>query len=146
MSSTTLRVARRLGLAAGALGLLAGCGDAKPSASVASAADSVSATPEDTTPPQLFATPESASAALITAAEKFDVPALKAILGGGGADLVESEDTVQDRRTATELLALLAALRDDGRAICFVTHDRDFASALADRTIRFSPPAEARSQ
>ena len=50
----------------------------------------------------------------------------------------------QDRRTATELLALLAALRDDGRAICFVTHDRDFASALADRTIRLSLPAEAR--
>ena len=50
----------------------------------------------------------------------------------------------QDRLTATELLALLAALRDDGRAICFVTHDRDFASALADRTIRLSAPAEAR--
>ncbi|HEY8180048.1 MAG TPA: ABC transporter ATP-binding protein [Candidatus Limnocylindria bacterium] len=45
----------------------------------------------------------------------------------------------QDRRTAGELLDLLAALRDSGRAIAFVTHDRDFASALADRTLRLTP-------
>jgi energy-coupling factor transport system ATP-binding protein len=50
----------------------------------------------------------------------------------------------QDRRTAAELLALLAALRDDGRAICFATHDRDFAAALADRTLRLVRAAEAR--
>ena len=41
----------------------------------------------------------------------------------------------QDRRTWGELLHLLAALRDDGRGIGFVTHDRAFASALADRTL-----------
>ena len=46
----------------------------------------------------------------------------------------------QDRRTATELLALLAGLRDGGRAVCFVTHDREFASALADRTLRLHAP------
>jgi energy-coupling factor transporter ATP-binding protein EcfA2 len=44
----------------------------------------------------------------------------------------------QDRRTWSELLDLLAALRDEGRAICFVTHDRDFAHALADRTLRLA--------
>jgi energy-coupling factor transport system ATP-binding protein len=61
------------------------------------------------------------------------------------AVLVLDEPTFgQDRRTATELLALLAALRDDGRGICFVTHDRDFASALADRTLRLAAPAQAR--
>jgi hypothetical protein len=103
MISTTLRNARRLGLSLGILGLLAGCGDAKPSASAASAPDSTP--PEDTTPPQRFATPESASTALIGAAEKFDVPALKSILGGRGADLVETEDTVQDRRSATAFAA-----------------------------------------
>ena len=70
-----------------------------------SAATADSTPPEDTTPPQLFASPESASAALLAAAEKFDVPALKTILGGRGVDLVESEDTVQDRRTATAFAA-----------------------------------------
>lgn len=100
MSSTTLRWARRLGTAAGVLGLLAGCGDAKSSASSAEAA-----TPEDTTPPRQFSSPESAAVALVAAAEKFDVAELKAILGGGGADLVETEDTVMDRRNATAFAA-----------------------------------------
>jgi hypothetical protein len=104
MSSIPLRAARRLGLAAGVVGLLAGCGDAKSSGSAA-AAVAVDSTPPDTTPPQRFASPESASAALLAAAEKFDVPALKTILGGEGADLVESEDSVQDRRTATAFAA-----------------------------------------
>ena len=50
--------------------------------------------------------------------------------------LVLDEPTFgQDRRTWTELLHLLAALRDEGRGICFVTHDRPFAHALADRTL-----------
>jgi energy-coupling factor transport system ATP-binding protein len=53
----------------------------------------------------------------------------------------------QDRRTATELLHLLAALRDEGRAVVFATHDREFASVLADRTLRLRaperPPGEA---
>jgi energy-coupling factor transporter ATP-binding protein EcfA2 len=42
----------------------------------------------------------------------------------------------QDRRTAVELLQLLAALRDDGRAVVFVTHDHEFEAALADRSLR----------
>jgi hypothetical protein len=100
MIAPALHLARRLGTAAGVLGLLAGCGDAKRSDSAGE-----SASPADTTPPREFATPESAAAALIVAAEKFDVPALKAILGGQGADLVETEDTVQDRRTATAFAA-----------------------------------------
>ncbi len=55
--------------------------------------------------------------------------------------LVLDEPTFgQDRRTAIELLTLLAALRDGGRAICFATHDREFAGALADRTLRLSAP------
>ena len=50
--------------------------------------------------------------------------------------LVLDEPTFgQDRRTWTELLHLLAALRDAGRGICFVTHDGAFAHALADRTL-----------
>jgi hypothetical protein len=100
MSSAALRVARRLGTAAGILGMVAGCDDAKSSASAGGAAAA-----EDTTPPRQFATPESAAAALVAAAEKFDVPELKAILGGGGADLVQSEDTVLDRRNVTAFAA-----------------------------------------
>ncbi|MGZ6299550.1 MAG: ABC transporter ATP-binding protein, partial [Candidatus Limnocylindria bacterium] len=41
----------------------------------------------------------------------------------------------QDRRTSSELLELLAGQRDDGAAVCFVTHDLAFAGALADRTL-----------
>jgi energy-coupling factor transport system ATP-binding protein len=49
--------------------------------------------------------------------------------------LVLDEPTFgQDRRTWGELLNLLAVLRDGGRGICFVTHDRAFVHALADRT------------
>lgn len=51
--------------------------------------------------------------------------------------LVLDEPTFgQDLRTWGELLSLLAALRDDGRAICVASHDRDFVQALADRTLR----------
>lgn len=56
--------------------------------------------------------------------------------------LVLDEPTFgQDRRTWSELLHLLATLRDDGRGIGFVTHDRAFAAALADRTLTLARPA-----
>ncbi|MBE1492836.1 ABC transporter ATP-binding protein [Plantactinospora soyae] len=41
----------------------------------------------------------------------------------------------QDRRTWIELVDLLAGLRDAGHGIVTVTHDIDFVSALADRTV-----------
>ncbi|MBA3586379.1 MAG: ATP-binding cassette domain-containing protein [Chloroflexi bacterium] len=51
--------------------------------------------------------------------------------------LVLDEPTFgQDRRTWGEMLHLLAALRDSGRGVAFVTHDRAFAHALADRTFQ----------
>ena len=46
----------------------------------------------------------------------------------------------QDRRMAIELLELLAGLRDSGHAVGIATHDREFATALADRTLRLSMP------
>ena len=52
-----------------------------------------------------FATPEEASDALILAAEQFDVPALKEILGPDGVDLVVTEDPVQDRNQAAAFAA-----------------------------------------
>ncbi len=61
--------------------------------------------------------------------------------------LVLDEPTFgQDRRTWSELLQLLAALRDAGRGVAFVTHDLAFAQALADRSLSLaaaSRPAAA---
>jgi len=48
-------------------------------------------------PGKAFATPEAAAEALVAAAERFDVPALREILGSEGEDIVASEDTVLDR-------------------------------------------------
>jgi Protein of unknown function (DUF2950) len=47
-----------------------------------------------------FATPKEAADAFIKAAESFDVPALKEILGPDGDDLLSSEDAVQDKNRA----------------------------------------------
>ena len=52
-----------------------------------------------------FATPKEAAEALIQAAEKFDVAALKEILGPDGQDLVTSEDPVQDKNNANGFAA-----------------------------------------
>ena len=59
--------------------------------------------------------------------------------------LVLDEPTFgQDRRTWIELVELLAALRDDGHGIVAVTHDDDFVTALADRTVELgAAPARA---
>jgi hypothetical protein len=56
-----------------------------------------------------FPSAKAAADALVSAAEKFDVEALKAILGPDGIDLVESEDAVQDRNDA---LAFAAKARE----------------------------------
>jgi len=62
-------------------------------------------------------------------------------LAAGPSVLILDEPTFgQDRRTTIELLDLLAAQRDAGTAICFVTHDAAFAEALADRTLRLASP------
>ena len=52
-----------------------------------------------------FTTPEQASEALIAAAESFDVPALKEILGPDGLDLVVTEDPVNDKTQAKNFAA-----------------------------------------
>jgi hypothetical protein len=48
-------------------------------------------------PGKVFATPEAAAEALVAAAEQYDLPALREILGSEGEDIVASEDTVLDR-------------------------------------------------
>jgi Protein of unknown function (DUF2950) len=91
MSAATLRIAGRLGAMA-LLGILAGCTDKSSEASNGSIDESV--------PPQQFATPEEAAAALVSAAEKYDVTSLKSILGSAGHSIVQSGDTVRDRNDA----------------------------------------------
>ena len=58
------------------------------------------ASPPSQATQKAFATPKQASEALIRAAETFDLPELKEILGPDGEDLVASEDTVQDKNIA----------------------------------------------
>jgi hypothetical protein len=59
----------------------------------------------DAVAPEQFDTPEQAAAALVNAAEKFDVATLKTILGSEGASLVETPDRVQDKINATAFAA-----------------------------------------
>ena len=87
MNTVTMRITCQLGTAATLCGLLTGCGDRRPPT-----APSV--------PPQQFATAEEAASALVAAAAQYNVPALKAILGSDGDDLVASEDTIADRNHA----------------------------------------------
>jgi energy-coupling factor transporter ATP-binding protein EcfA2 len=42
----------------------------------------------------------------------------------------------QDLRTWRELVDLIADLRDEGRAMVFVTHDADLVATVADREVR----------
>lgn len=56
-------------------------------------------------PERQYASAEEAAAALVAAAEQFNVPELKAILGPEGESLVSSADTVADRNHATAFAA-----------------------------------------
>ena len=77
-----------------------------------------------------FATPEQAAEALVAAAEKFDVPALKEILGPDGIDLVVTEDEVQNKNqsrafaaTAREKMAVVRDPKDPEHATLDVGSD-----------------------
>jgi hypothetical protein len=87
MLTLIIRHRNRLSVAAALCGLLAGCGDRMQ------------------VPEQTFATPEEAVTALLAAAERFDVPELKAILGPEGEPLVATADTVADRNHAAAFVA-----------------------------------------
>ncbi len=54
---------------------------------------------------QVFPSPEEAAAALIAAAERFDVPTLTKILGPDGVNLVVTKDAVQDKKQAEDFSA-----------------------------------------
>lgn len=91
MSAMTMRPHWRPAVGAALCALMVGCsGHERPAAAM---------------PERTFATAEEAAAALIAAAEQFNVPELKAILGSEGAPLVETADTVADRNHATDFAA-----------------------------------------
>lgn len=91
MRTITMRTSYQLGTLAALCGLMIGCGD-RPN-------------PASSVPERTFATPEEAVSALLAAAEQFDVPELKAILGPEGEPLVATADTVADRNQAVAFAA-----------------------------------------
>jgi hypothetical protein len=96
---------RRVGLAA-RLGLCVAAACAillLPDARAAQSTSTPAAQP--TLTQKTFNTPEEAVAALVSAAEPFDVPALKEILGPDGVDLVVSDDPVLDKNQSAEFAA-----------------------------------------
>jgi energy-coupling factor transport system ATP-binding protein len=76
----------------------------------------------------------------LSGGEKRRLSVATALATAPAAIILDEPTFGQDRRTWAELLALLAGLRDAGRAVCFVTHDHAFAAALADRTLRLEAP------
>jgi len=94
-SISTTHAARQWTTCAG-LGLLLG-GVLSCAASTSGAATAEPAQPSQRT----FASANAASDALVAAAEAYDVPALKEILGSDGVDLIVTGDPVLDKNQAT---------------------------------------------
>lgn len=63
-------------------------------------AEQAASAPTQVASQRTFATPKDAAEAFIKAAESYDLPALNAILGPDGEDLVSSGDAVQDKTRA----------------------------------------------
>jgi hypothetical protein len=93
--STRLRSLRLLCVAAGAHVLIFTAGAGAQEKRV----------PDPEAAQKTFATAREAADALVSASETFDVPALRAILGPDGEDLVVSADPVKDRDIATVFAA-----------------------------------------
>jgi energy-coupling factor transport system ATP-binding protein len=74
----------------------------------------------------------------LSGGEKRRLSVATALVGEPRVLILDEPTFGQDRRTAVELIDMLSRLRDDGSAICFVTHDLPFAAALADRTLELA--------
>jgi len=79
------------------------CVAAISSRALSEAAQTASATSGSA--PKTFATSKEAADAFIKAADSYDLPALKEILGSDGDDLLSSEDSVQDKNRAATFAA-----------------------------------------
>ncbi len=97
----------RISFRAAGLGVMLGLGCASLIAPLSRAAQpaGTTVTAAPTVQQKTFDTPEAAAEALIQAAERFDVPALKEILGPDGIDLVVTEDPVQDKNQSADFAA-----------------------------------------
>jgi hypothetical protein len=89
-------------------------------------------TPLPTQKQKEFDNPKQATDALIQAAETFDVPVLKEILGPDSADIISSEDQVQDKQRAVgfaarakEKMSSEPLAKDPNRIILMVGNDND---------------------
>ena len=74
----------------------------------------------------------------LSGGEKRRLSVATALVGEPRVLILDEPTFGQDRRTAVELLDLLSSQRDEGCAVCFVTHDLPFAAALADRTMELA--------
>ena len=75
----------------------------------------------------------------LSGGEKRRLSVATALVGEPRVLILDEPTFGQDRRTAVELLDMLARQPDEGSAVCFVTHDLPFAAALADRTLELAP-------
>jgi hypothetical protein len=112
------------------------------------------ATADASAAPQTFASPDLAAAAMIDAAEKFDVPALLKIVGHDGKDVVLTGEYAQDRERAKEVAALARKKmqvsldpKTQGRAYLILgDHDWPFALPIVKHGERWSFDAAAGRQ
>lgn len=56
-----------------------------------------------------------------------------ALIGGAGLVVADEPTTALDATVAARILALLASLRDEGRALVLISHDLSAVAAIADR-------------
>ena len=104
-----------------------------------------------TTGPQQFDTPEQAADAIIAAADKFDVPAIKRIVGVGEADVVLGGEPAQDQKLAAQFAARAHEKKvvsidpqNKDRAILLIgKEDWPFAVPIVRRGQKWSFDAEA---
>ena len=103
------------------------------------------------TGPQEFDTPQQAADAIVAAADKFDVAAIKKILGAGNDDVVLGGEAAQDRQLAAQFAArahekMVVSIdpRTKERAILLIgKEDWPFAVPIVKRGQRWSFDAEA---
>jgi hypothetical protein len=94
-----------LGLMAAAMIAIASASPQSPAAPGASDKPASTAAPGSVAGAETFASPEQAAAAMVDAAEKFDVPSLLKIVGRDGQDVVLTGEYAQDRERAQEFAA-----------------------------------------